>query len=97
MRESRIESYARQQCEKLGWQCRKLIDWSRAGFPDRTVLAPGSKIAFLELKAEKGKLSMVQTLCHRSLRKLGFMVFVPHSKEDVDEALQEMQKAWGVL
>lgn len=68
----------------LGCDAEKLVAAGKRGWPDRTVLMPGGKVLFFELKTPKGKTSRQQDLIHCKLRSLGFDVFVV---DNLDEAL----------
>lgn len=46
------------------------------GMPDRLLLFPGSKMAFVEVKAKGCKPSPLQLRRHELLRSLGFLVYV---------------------
>lgn len=61
------------------------------GWPDLAVYGPGS-VHFLEIKAEKGRLSDAQWLVHDGLRDLGFQVAVVRSVDDVRAKVRE----WGL-
>lgn len=61
------------------------------GWPDLAVYGPGS-VHFIEVKAEKGRLSDAQWLVHDGLRDLGFPVTVVRSVDDVRAKVKE----WGL-
>lgn len=54
------------------------------GFPDLIALAPGGKVAFLEIKSAKGRVSVDQAEWHEALAEMGFDVGV---FRDADDAL----------
>ncbi|MCH4013832.1 MAG: VRR-NUC domain-containing protein [Solobacterium sp.] len=58
-----------------GW-CPKFISPGTNGMPDRIVLMPGGRIAFVEVKAPGQKPRKLQIRRHVRLRHLGFLVFV---------------------
>lgn len=88
MREKVIEAYLATKVKQVGGLCPK---WEGAtGHPDRIVLLPGGRVAFVELKAPKGKLSPIQRLIHKRLRACGAEVWVLFSKADVDRFLAIM-------
>ena len=51
MLESVIESRLRQEAKKRGGMALKFVSPGMNGVPDRIVLMPGGKMAFVELKA----------------------------------------------
>ena len=60
------------------------------GVPDRLVLLPGGKLAFVEVKREGEKPRPIQISRHKLLRKLGFKVYVLDSKKQIKEILDEI-------
>jgi len=61
------------------------------GWPDLTLVGPDKRIAFLEVKAEKGRISAAQEECLAMLRRMGHDVAVVRSQDDAVLMLQE----WG--
>ena len=61
------------------------------GFPDLTVIGPSGRVAFLEVKAEKGRTSPAQEDILAMLQRMGHAVAVVRSQDDAVAALQE----WG--
>ena len=60
------------------------------GMPDRLVLLPGSRIAFVEVKAMGCKPRLLQESRHGMLRQLGFKVYVLDSAEQIGGVLREI-------
>ncbi|MDC7248452.1 MAG: VRR-NUC domain-containing protein [Sphaerochaetaceae bacterium] len=60
------------------------------GVPDRLILLPGGKLAFVEVKKECEKPRAIQISRHKLLRKLGFKVYVLDSKKQIKEILNEI-------
>jgi hypothetical protein len=90
--EKHIEKYLVTQVKRhCGW-CLKWISPSQAGVPDRIVILPGGKIFFVELKNADGKLSAIQQVVTKRLKKLGCEVMVINSKNGVDEFLRKVGK-----
>ena len=52
------------------------------GWPDLTLVGPDKRIAFLEVKAEKGRTSAAQDDCLAMLRRMGHDVAVVRSQDD---------------
>ena len=74
MREKQIEQELVQAVRKSGGMCLKFVSPNFDGMPDRLILFPGGKIAFVELKATGKKPRPLQIARHKSLMKLGFSV-----------------------
>ena len=65
----------------LKWVC---PGWS--GVPDRIVLLPGGRVLFAETKRPKGgEVRKLQEWWHKTLRRLGFRVWVIYSKSDIEQ------------
>lgn len=91
MRESKIENYLKTEVGKYNGMCLKFTS-SVSGVPDRIVILPDNRIYFVELKQEKGRLSKIQKYMHKQFNKRGVPVYVPYSKNDVDEFIEEVCK-----
>jgi hypothetical protein len=61
------------------------------GWPDLTVVGPGGRIAFLEVKSAKGHTTDAQDDCLGMLRRMGHDVAVVRSQDEAVLMLQE----WG--
>lgn len=73
-------------CRKA--KCLKFISPGCAGVPDRIILLPGAKVAFVELKAPKKKERALQIYRQGLLKALGFTVFsTVNSVEKVNDVL----------
>lgn len=59
------------------------------GFPDRMLLAPGGRVAFVELKRPKRVLEPAQRLVRRWLKHLGFRVEKLDTPEKVERFLED--------
>jgi hypothetical protein len=59
------------------------------GAPDLVCVGDAGRVAFLEVKAQKGRLSDTQTDCHDMLRRKGHAVAVVRSIDDALKALRE--------
>ena len=62
-----------------------------AGVPDRIVLMPGGRIAFVEVKAPGEKPRPLQLSRHKLLRRLGFLVYVLDACEDIEKIILEVK------
>lgn len=90
IRERDIEKYLRDGVKSIGGRAYKFVSPGNNGVPDRIVLLPGGRIAFVELKAPGKKPTTLQEAQHRKIRALGFNVCVIDSKEAADIFLQEV-------
>ncbi|ERM17251.1 VRR-NUC domain-containing protein [Brevibacillus laterosporus] len=92
MREKDIEAYLRKQVKAVGGRAYKFESPGNAGVPDRLVLFPGGRAAFVELKAPGKKPTVLQLAQGKKISGLGFTVLVIDSKEGVDEFIREHQE-----
>lgn len=93
MLERVIESRLRQEAKKRGGMALKFVSPGMNGVPDRIVLLPGGKMAFVELKAPGKVPRALQEKRMGQLRKLGFLVYVLDGTERVGGILDEIQGA----
>ena len=73
-----------------GGMCIKLLCDNLLGLPDRMVLMPHSKIAFVELKTTGQKPRHIQVFMHKKLRALGFRVEVIDTTEGVNNFIDNI-------
>ncbi len=59
------------------------------GFPDRMLLAPGGRIAFVELKRPGQKLKPAQKLVRKWLKGLGFLVTTLDTPQEAKDFFSE--------
>jgi hypothetical protein len=91
IRESSIEGYLRQRVKDRGGLCVKLNPAGLVGIPDRLVVLPGGRVAFVEVKKPKGGLvGKAQFVWRDRLVELGVMHRFVFTKEDVEEMLEVM-------
>lgn len=86
--EKDLEDYLVREVAKRGGVAKRLVDETRVGFPDRTVLSDPGRVTFVELKTPLGKLSSQQRQTIAELRSIGFSVEIPRSREDVDRLIR---------
>lgn len=73
-----------------GGMCIKLLCDNLLGLPDRMVLMPHSKIAFVELKTTGQKPRRIQVFMHNKLRNLGFRVEIIDTVEGVNNFVEDI-------
>ena len=91
MRESFIEEKLTKAVRQNGGICWKFTSPGTAGVPDRIILMPEGRIAFVEVKAPGEKPRPLQLSRHRLLRRLGFKVYVLDALEDIEKIISEVK------
>ena len=86
--EADIEKQLVTGVEKLGGVCLK---HGQDGWPDRIALLPGGRVVWVETKRPDGTVADLQRWRAAQLRRLGFRVEIPWSKEDVEKLLQDLK------
>lgn len=71
MRERELERILVTEVKKLGGRAYKWVSPGNAGMPDRIVILPDRRPIFVELKADGGKLTSLQTMQINQLKQLG--------------------------
>lgn len=90
MLEKEIEKQLVVETKRMKGLALKFTSPGFVGVPDRLVLLPGGKLAFVEVKKEGEKPRPIQISRHKLLRKLGFKVYVLDSKKQIKEILNEI-------
>ena len=85
MLESTVERHLREEAKKRKGMALKFVSPGMNGVPDRIVLMPDGKMAFVELKAPGKKPRPLQ------LERLGFPVYVVDNIEQIGGILDEIQ------
>ena len=93
MREKTIEQKFRMAVKAAGGLAVKFTSPGFDGVPDRIVLLPGGKMAFVEVKAPGEKPRPLQLARHRLFRRLGFRVYVLDEKSQIGGMIDEIQSA----
>ena len=91
MREKHIEQKLVRAVKSAGGLAVKFVPPGYDGMPDRLVLMPGGKVAFVEVKAEGCSPRPLQTCRHEMLRRLGFQVYVLDDVEQISQILEDMK------
>jgi len=90
MREKQIEAKLTQAAKMLGGIAPKFVSPGYDGMPDRIVLLPGGRMAFVEVKVYGKVPRPIQEARHRMLRRLGFKVYVLDRPEQIGGILDEI-------
>lgn len=88
--ESALERKLFNGLRKCGALCLKFVSPGNPGVPDRVVVFPGGRVVFVELKSERGALSVRQRWQIERLRGLGAEVRVLRGVEQVREFVEEV-------
>ena len=91
MREKTIEAKLVMAVKNMGGLAPKFISPGLDGVPDRLVLLPGGKLAFIELKAPGKELWPLQVRRKRQLEALGFLVYCIDRPEQIGGIIHEIQ------
>ncbi|MGF7185293.1 hypothetical protein GGQ84_001379 [Desulfitispora alkaliphila] len=92
MLERKIEARLKWEVENLGGLALKFTSPGMSGVPDRLVLLPAGRVAFVELKAPGKKLRPLQQKRKKQIESLGFKVYVIDSYRAIDLFVQEVMK-----
>lgn len=92
-REKEIEEKLRLSVKVHGGIALKFTSPGFDGMPDRLLLFPNGRVAFVELKAPGKKPQPLQLARHRLLRRLGFKVYVIDGTEQIGGIIDEIQSS----
>ena len=90
MTEREIERKLTETVKASDGVCWKFTSPGTAGVPDRIILMPGCRIAFVEVKKPGEKPRPLQLSRHRLIRQLGFKVFVLDNTADIPKIMKEV-------
>lgn len=93
MREKKVEEKLVKAVKNMGSLAPKFVSPGFDGVPDRLVLLPHGKIAFIELKAPGKEMRPLQVRRKSQLESLGFSVYCIDSPEQIGGILHEIQSA----
>lgn len=91
--EKKIEQKLVQAVRRMGGLAPKFVSPGFDGVPDRIVLLPVGKMAFVELKADGKKPRPLQARRKRQLEALGFKVYCVNDVEQIGGVLDEIQSS----
>lgn len=86
--EKKLEAQLGKEIKALGGWSIKLLSTFIKGLPDRMCLLPTGIIFFVELKSTGQKPRLAQTMIHKKLRALGFLVYVIDSSDLLDGLIE---------
>lgn len=90
MREKTVEKRLCMEAKRRGGIALKFVSPGFDGVPDRVVLMPGGKCAFVELKSTGEKLRPLQEKRKSQIEKLGFRVYVADRTGQIGGILDEI-------
>lgn len=90
MREKTLERKLVEAVKAMGGIAPKFVSPGFDGMPDRLVLLPLGKIAFVELKRYGEKPRPLQESRHGMLQRLGFVVYVLDDGAQIHKILKQM-------
>lgn len=93
MKEKYIEQKLVTAVKKLGGICPKFTSPGLDGVPDRLLLLPGGKMAFIELKAPGEKMRPLQVRRKKQLERIGFRVYCIDNTTQIGGILDEIQSS----
>ncbi len=93
MLERAVERKLVLEAKKRGGLALKFVSPGMDGVPDRIVLLPHGKLAFVELKAPGKTLRPLQVRRKEQLEALGFSVYCVDGVEQIGGILDEIQGA----
>ena len=93
MREKTIEQKLVKAVKAVGGIALKLTCPGWGGVPDRLILLPDTRLAFVEVKAHGETLRPLQVKRKRQLEALGFKVYVIDGEEQIGGVLDEIQSS----
>lgn len=82
--EKAIEQRLANKVRAMKGLCLKFASASMTGYPDRLVLLPQGRVAWVELKSKGKRPTRFQELRHEELKRMGFDVYVADSSAAVD-------------
>ena len=91
MREKTLEALLVQAVKSMGGLTPKFVSPGFDGMPDRIVLLPHGKMAFIEVKAHGKKQRPLQVRRKSQLESLGFSVYCMDDATQIGGMLDELQ------
>lgn len=92
MNEKTLERRLCKEIQALGGLALKFVSPGLAGVPDRLVLLPGRKMAFVEVKSPGKHLRPLQVKRKAQLERLGFQVYCLDGMEQIAPMIESIGK-----
>ena len=93
MREKQIEQKLSIEAKNMGGIAPKFVSPGLDGVPDRLVLLPMGRMAFVEFKAPGKKMRPLQIRRKKQLESLGFSVYCVDSVEQIGGVTRAIQSS----
>lgn len=87
----RLQDHLKQKVQKSGGQYRKVRWEGRNGCPDCFVWWTWPCAAFIEIKADKDRVSTIQGREIERMRRYGVPVYVARTIEEIDEIVEKVR------
>ena len=91
--EKAIENKLRKATKDMGGIALKFISPGMSGVPDRLILFPGKRLAFVEVKAPGETMRPLQVKRKRQLEALGFSVYCIDHPDQIGGVLDEIRSS----
>ena len=91
MNEKSVEKKLSEATQKLGGLALKFVSPGLDGVPDRIILLPMGRIAFVEVKAPGKKMRPLQLRRKKQLERLGFSVYCIDHPNQIGGILDEIR------
>ena len=91
--EKAIENKLRKATKDMGGIALKFISPGMSGVPDRLILFPGKRMAFVEVKAPGMQMRPLQVKRKKQLEALGFSVYCIDHPDQIGGVLDEIRSS----
>lgn len=91
MLEQTIEKQLKKTIEQHGGLALKFVSPGMAGVPDRLIILPQGRYAFIEVKRPGAKPRPLQKTRHAQLKKLGCHIYILDHPDQIPGIIHEIQ------